>query len=179
MPYRDIPGFMQELRARDGLSARALEFTILTAARTSEATGACWPEFDLSEKVWTVPADRMKSGRQHRVPLSDRSIGVLRVLPRIVHTEFIFPGVRHHHSISNAAMHELLKGMQPGLTVHGFRSSFRDWAAEQTSHPREIAEAALAHVLNNKAEAAYWRSDALEKRRALMCDWATFCERNS
>lgn len=176
MPYADLPAFMERLRDVDFISARALEFTILTAARTGETIGAKWDEIDIENKVWTVPGDRMKSGREHRVPLSDRALEILNLLPR--EGDFVFPGARKGRPLSNMAMLELLRGMEgtEGLTVHGFRSSFRDWAAERTNYPRELAEAALAHVLKDKTEAAYQRGDMLDKRCRLMRDWARYCE---
>ena len=175
MPYAEVAGFMGELRSRDGLSSQALQLTILTAARTGEVIGAQWPEFDLKQRIWTVPAARMKAGRNFRSPLGRAAIALLNQVPRIAGSAYLFPGIRPNRHLSNAAMHELLKGMRPGLTVHGFRSSFRDFAAERTNFPREIAEAALAHVLGDKTEAAYLRSDTLEKRRALMEAWSRFC----
>jgi len=177
LPYRDMPAFMERLRKMESISARALEFTILSAARTGETIGAKWDEFDFSEKVWAVPGERMKSGREHRVPLSDRAIKILENLPREKDSEYVFPGSRKGRHLSNMAMLELLRGMEgtEGLTVHGFRSTFRDWAAERTNFPREIAEAALAHVLKDKTEAAYQRGDLLEKRRRLMAAWSSYC----
>jgi integrase len=178
MPYDEVPAFMGRLRGAEGLSARALEFTILTAARTGEAIGARWSEVDFATKVWTVPENRMKAGRPHRIPLSEPVLALLAALPRASDGEdFIFPGARKGASLSNMAMLETLRGMEGerGLTVHGFRSSFRDWAAERSNFPREIAEAALAHVLKDKTEAAYQRGDLLEKRRRLMGAWASFC----
>ena len=167
---------MAHLRDREGMSARALEFTILTAARTSEAIEAKWSEFDLSEKLWTVPAERMKAQKEHRVPLCARALEILEALPR--EGEYVFPGARLGRPLSNMAMLELVRGMRgQGATVHGFRSSFRDWAAEQTSYPTEMAEMALAHTVGDKVEAAYRRGDMLEKRRRLMADWAAYCER--
>jgi integrase len=180
MSYKDVPAFMQELRARNSISARALEFTILTAARTGETIEARRSEIDREARIWTVPAERMKSGRDHRVPLSDRCVAIVDALPEIEGCPYLFPGPAlfpdgNTRPLSNMAMLELLRGMRPGLTVHGFRSSFRDWVREQTDHPREIVEAALAHVIGDKAEAAYVRGDAIEKRRALMTDWAKCC----
>ena len=175
VPYREIGEFMAALRERQGVSARALEFTILTAVRTSEAIEARWSEFDLAEKVWTIPAERMKAGREHRVPLSARVLEILEGLPR--EGDFLFPGARKDRPISNMAMLELVRGMRGmGATVHGFRSTFRDWAAEQTTYPGEMCEIALAHVVSDKTEKAYRRGDMMEKRRQLMSDWATFCE---
>jgi len=176
VPYAEIPGFANELREKAGVSARALEFTILTAARTGEVIGARWAEFDLGGMLWIVPAERMKSGREHRVPLSDRAARILSEIPRA--DDFVFPGTRTGRPLSNMAMLELIRGMRGhGATVHGFRSTFRDWAAEQTSYPNEMCEIALAHVVSDKTEAAYRRGDMMEKRRRLMADWAAYCER--
>ncbi|MER9227732.1 integrase arm-type DNA-binding domain-containing protein [Mesorhizobium sp. M0664] len=176
MPYADVPAFMTRLRAMDSISARALEFTILTAVRTGEAIGATDGEFDFAKKLWTIPAERMKADRPHRVPLSDRAIEILKSIPREADSAYIFPGARKGKPLSNMAMLELVRGMEGmgGLTVHGFRSTFRDWAAERSNFPREIAEAALAHVLSDKTEAAYQRGDLLDKRRKLMSAWAGF-----
>jgi integrase len=174
VPYAEVPGFMVDLRRRESISARALEFTILSATRTSETIGAVWPEIDLKAKVWIIPPVRMKSDREHRVPLSDRSVEILKGLPR--EGKFVFPGGKKGKPLSNMAQLELLKGMiGNGYTVHGFRSSFRDWCKEQTNFPREIAELALAHVVADKSEAAYSRGDALDKRRLLMAAWAKYC----
>jgi integrase len=175
MPFANVPPFISELRAQDSISARALEFTILTAVRTGEAVGARWSELDLKTKTWTVPGDRTKSGREHRVPLSDRALEILRGLPRLDRALYVFPGQRAGHPLSNMALLELLRGMRPGLTVHGFRSSFRDWCGEATNYPRELAEAALAHIVADRTEAAYRRGDALLKRSKLMQAWANFC----
>ncbi|EHH10619.1 putative phage integrase [Mesorhizobium amorphae CCNWGS0123] len=177
MPYAELPAFMKRLRAMDSISARALEFTILTAVRTGEAIGATEGEFDFEKKLWTIPAERMKADRAHRVPLSDRSIAILKALPREAGSPYMFAGARPKKPLSNMAMLELLRGMKgiEGLTVHGFRSTFRDWAAERSNFPREIAEAALAHVLSDKTEAAYQRGDMLDKRRRLMTAWAGYC----
>ena len=168
---------MPTLRAAQGISARALEFTILTAARTSEIIKARWEEIDTAEKVWTVPAERMKGKkgkkREHRVPLSSAAFDLLQQIPR--EGEFIFPGRSARKPLSNMAMLELMRDICPGYVPHGFRSSFRDWAFEQTNFSAEIVEAALAHVNKNKVEAAYKRGDALEKRRRLMRDWARHC----
>jgi integrase len=168
LPYAEVPAFMAELRARDSVSARALEFTTLTAARTAETIGAKWDEFDLKAHVWTVPADRMKARKEHRVPLCARSMEILQSLPRY--------GMRPF-ALSNMAMAELLKGMRPGVTVHGFRSSFRDWAAERTSYPNHVVEQALAHTIGDKVEAAYRRGDLFAKRQKLMDEWARYCSK--
>jgi integrase len=172
--YLDMPTFMKELRLKKGISALALEFTILTAARTGEAIGAKWAEIDLNTKLWTVPPERMKSGKEHRVPLSERALTLIEGLRS--DGDFLFAGARGDKPLSNMAMLELVRGMREGLTVHGFRSTFRDWAAEQTSYPHEMCEIALAHTVGNKVEAAYRRGDMMEKRRRLMDDWAAYCE---
>jgi len=173
LPYSDIPAFMSELRAKESVSARALEFTILCAARTGEAIGAKWGEIDLEGKLWTVPPERMKAGKEHRVPLSARAIAILTALP--CDGDYVFMGATRDRPLSNMAMLELVRGMHNGLTVHGFRSTFRDWAAEQTAYPHEMCEIALAHAVGNKVEAAYRRGDMMEKRRRLMADWAKYC----
>jgi len=178
IPYAALPEFLVSLRAADSISARALEFTILTAARTGETINARWDEIDFDAKLWTVPGERTKSGRAQRVPLTKRAVELLKTIPRERGSAFVFPGVRKGRPLSNMAQLELLRGMKGnGFTVHGFRSSFRDWAAEQTNFPREIAEAALGHVLKDKTEAAYQRGDLLEKRRRLMSAWEAYCAR--
>jgi integrase len=168
LPFSDVPAFMVELRQRDALSSRALEFVVLTAARSGEVLGATWPEIDLAGKTWTIPKTRMKSKKEQRVPLSDRAVAILSALPR--DGARIFP-------LSDRRMFELLQNMRPGFTTHGFRSSFRDWAAERTSYPNHVVEAALAHAIGDKVEAAYRRTDLFEKRRKLMADWAAWCAR--
>ena len=174
VPYAEMPVFMTELRRRAGVSARALEFTILTAARTGETIGAQWSEIDLGKKLWTVPAERMKAGRGHRIPLSNRALTVLGELPR--ESNFVFIGARAGKPLSNMAMLELVRGMRgKGSTVHGFRSTFKDWTTEQTAYPNELTEVALAHAVSDKTEAAYRRGDLMEKRRRLMSDWAAYC----
>jgi len=175
LPYAEIGAFTAELRAKRDISAHALEFLILTAARTSEVIGARWSEIDFAEKLWTVPATRMKSGRPHIVPLSDRAIQILSEAPRESDGGFIFIGRRAHKPLSNMALLEMLRGMRPGLTVHGFRSTFRDWAGDRTNYAREVMEAALAHVVIDETEAAYRRSTAVQKRRRMMAEWAKFC----
>jgi integrase len=174
VPYAEVPKLMRELRQNDSTSARALRFTILTASRTGEVREATWGEIDLEQKVWTIPAERMKAGREHRVPLSTGAIELLKAMPRT--GKFIFPGPYIGRGLSNIAMLQLLRSLRDdGSTVHGFRSSFRDWAAEQTDVPREVVEACLAHAVGDGAELAYKRTDFLEKRRALMEAWATYC----
>jgi integrase len=177
MPYEELPAFMGELRQRQATAALALEFCILTAARSGEVLGCRWSEIDLDKKVWTVPAHRMKAGREHRVPLSGRVVAILRELAEADGRSFVFPGQARNKPLSNMAMDMMLRRMKrDAATVHGFRSSFRDWAGNVSNFPREIIETALSHVIGDKAEQAYRRSDALEKRRKLMEAWATFCE---
>jgi len=175
MRYADIGAFMMEVRDRKGIVSRALEFTILTAARTAEVLGARWNEID--GNVWTIPAERMKGGRPHRIPLCDRAIEILDALPR-GESEFVFMGSRAGSPLGAAALlrHFHLMG-HTGLTVHGFRSSFRDWAAETTAYPNHVVEMALAHTVASGVEAAYRRGDLFEKRRRLMTDWAAYCDR--
>jgi integrase len=177
MSYQDAPSFIRELREREAVAALALEFCILTATRSGEVFGAQWPEVDLSSGVWSIPAARMKAARAHRVPLSRRALEILERLAAARVGDFIFPGQRAGKPLSGMAMEMLLRRMgADDVTVHGFRSAFRDWAGNETDFPRELAEAALAHVIGDKAEQAYRRSDALEKRRALMDAWAAFLE---
>lgn len=178
MPYADVPAFVADLRGRAAIAAMALEFTILTAARSGETRGALWPEFDLDKGVWTVPAVRMKAGKEHRVPLSGRAVEILRELREARTDQIVFPGQPHKNGkgrpLSVMAMDMLLRRMKVDVTVHGFRSSFRDWAGEETSFPREIAETALSHHVGDAVERAYRRGDALTKRRALMDAWAAY-----
>lgn len=181
LPFARVPGFVAELRERDAMAALALEFAILTAARSGEVRGATWAEMDLAAKVWTVPANRMKAGREHRVPLSGRAIEILEKVKPLggKPSAFVFPAAKPGTGLSDAAFSALLKrmGKETGaLTPHGFRSSFRDWAWEKASYPRELAETALAHVVANETERAYRRGDALAKRRKMMDAWAAFCE---
>lgn len=175
LPYSELPEFMAALRSQAGTAARALEFTILTTARSGEALGARWAEIDLNAGTWSVPAERMKAGREHRVALSKAALAVLRA-QQGDDPEFVFPGGRARHPLSNMAMVMVLRRMERAdLTVHGFRSTFRDWCAEQTAYPGEVAEMALAHVVGDKVEAAYRRGDMFEKRRRLAEDWARYC----
>lgn len=175
LPLDAVSDFMARLRSAEGMAARALEFTILTAARSGEVRGAQWSEIDLKDRVWTVPGSRMKAGVEHRVPLSDRAVTLLEALPRLEKIDLLFPGVRGG-PLSDMSLTAVLRRMEVDAVPHGFRSTFRDWAGERTSYPREVAEQALAHVLQNKTEAAYRRGDALEKRRAMMEDWSRFCD---
>ncbi len=175
LPFAELPAFMVALAARDGVAARALMFTILTAARTGETIGAEWSEIDLAAKVWTVPAGRIKGGREHRVPLSDRALEILGAVPREDGNPFVFIGSRKGTGLSNMAMATLLRRMgRLDFTVHGFRSTFRDWAAERTAYPNHVVEMALAHTIGNAVEAAYRRGDLFAKRIRLMSDWAKF-----
>ena len=176
LPYGELPAFMAALRKHDGVNPRALEFAILTTARTGEIIGARWAEIDVDTALWNVPAERMKGKREHRVPLSARALEILQSLPREGEAEFVFPGRRAGSALSNMVLFKMLRRMgRSDVTTHGFRSTFRDWAAEQTAYPREVCEAALAHALKDKTEAAYRRSDLLEKRRRLMADWSKYC----
>jgi integrase len=174
LAWSELPEFMTELRIHSAVSARALEFTILTATRTTESIEAVWPEIDIQAGIWTIPKERMKGGRQHRIPLANAAIAIIDELPQLAGNAFVFPGGRKGRPFSNMAMLKLLRGMRPGLTVHGFRSTFRDWVAEATTFPRELAEAALAHIVGNAVERAYQRGDLFEKRRQLMQKWAEF-----
>ena len=177
MPYEDVASFIGKLRKREASSAQALELCILTAARSGELLGMQWPEIDLDKKIWTVPADRMKAGREHRVPLCPRAVAILRQLEKVKTGNFVFAGQARHKPLSNMAMEMVLRRMKiEDATVHGFRSSFRDWAGNVSNFPREVTETALAHVIGDKAEQAYRRGDALEKRRKLMEAWASYCE---
>ena len=172
LPFAELPAFMAELKAREGIASRALEFLILTTTRTNEVIAARWDEIDHREKVWTIPGSRMKSGREHRVPLPHQALALLKKLPR--ESEFVFIGGRAGHHLSNMAMLQVMKVLRPTYVPHGFRATFRTWAAER-GLPRDIAEAALAHVTKDKTEAAYQRGDLLERRREMMAAWATFC----
>jgi integrase len=180
LPYEDVGAFMKALREQDGIAGRGLEFLILTAARPGEVVGATWDEIDIDKAVWTIAADRTKSGSEHRVPLSHSAVAVLQGMEQARVSEFVFPGQKDKRPLQTAAFLRLLERMGHGdLTAHGFRSTFRDWAAERTAFPREIAEAALAHAIGNKVEAAYRRSDLLDKRRRLMDAWSEFGEQES
>ncbi|MES9942810.1 MAG: integrase arm-type DNA-binding domain-containing protein [Candidatus Thiodiazotropha sp. 6PLUC2] len=184
MPYSDVPAFMMELAANGSTSALALQFLILTATRTSEVLQAQWDEINLDEGIWSIPAERMKARREHRVPLSDVALNVLAALPRIESNPYLFPGSRHGRPLSNMALLQLMRGMGYGVNgnrgdyvPHGFRSSFRDWSGEISSFPRDVAEMALAHAIKNKVEAAYRRGDLFEKRRKMMQEWAEFLDK--
>jgi len=176
MDWKDVPGFMAELIAKPDISAKALALTILCATRSNETFNATWTEFDLDNATWTIPAERMKAGKDHRVPLSTAAVLILKGAPRIEGNPYVFPGAKRGRPLSNMAMLEMLRGMRQGqgLTVHGFRSAFRDWITETTLHPDVIAEQALAHTISNKVERAYRRGDAFERRKDLMQQWADY-----
>ncbi|CUI38580.1 Prophage CP4-57 integrase [Achromobacter xylosoxidans] len=175
MPYGELSEFVADLRAVDGVSALAVEFLIYTAARSGEVLRATWDEFAQDGTLWSISGDRMKAGRVHRVPLSEAAQEVLKRAKGIAQSQWVFPGVRSGQPMTDMSLTMLLRRMRPGYTVHGFRSSFRDWAAEQTEYPSEMAEMALAHVVSDKVEAAYRRGDMLERRRQMMRDWAAWC----
>lgn len=174
LPWREISPFMARLRAAEGMGARCLEFAILTACRSGEARGATWSEIDIKARTWTVPAARMKAGREHRVPLSPAALALLDDLPRIVGNDLVFPAPRGGE-LSDSTLGAVLKRLEVSVTAHGFRSTFRDWCAESTSYPAHVAEMALAHTIGDKVEAAYRRGDLFEKRQRLMSDWADWC----
>ena len=176
LAYHALPAFVAALRGTEGMSARALHFAILTAARTGEVLGATWAEIDLEAALWIVPGERMKAGKDHRVPLSEPAISLLRNLHAVRRVEYVFAGSTPGQPLSNMSLLMCLRRLgRNDLTVHGFRSTFRDWVAERTSFPREVAEMALAHTIGDKVEAAYRRGDLFEKRRQLAAEWATYC----
>jgi integrase len=175
LPYGELGAFMTELRAQEGIAARALEFTILTAARTGEVIGARWSEIDRAARLWTIPGERMKAGKEHRVPLSDAALAILEAMWKVRTGDFVFPGARGK-GLSQMSMLMTLRRMGRGdVVTHGFRSSFSDWCSEQTSFPSEVREMALAHAVGDKVEAAYRRGDLFEKRRQLAEAWARYC----
>ena len=177
MPYGKVPAFITAVRKRDAIAALAIEFTILTAARTGEVIGATWDEIDLEEAVWTIPAQRMKAKRTHRVPLVPRAVVILKKVLKVRTGDYVFPGRKAGRPLSNMSMEMILRRMKvTDATMHGFRSSFRDWVGNETNFQREVAEAALAHVVGDAAEQAYRRGDALDKRREMMTAWARYCE---
>jgi integrase len=177
MSFAEVPLFLQTLRTRESMGRLALEALILTAARSGEIRMAKWPELDLKAGLWSIPAERMKMGRPHIVPLSPQAVDVFKRAAklRIPATDLVFFGTKPKKPLSDMTLLKILRDMEAGVTVHGFRSAFRDWVAEETNYPGEVAEAALAHAIPNKVEAAYRRTDFLEKRRALMRDWGKFC----
>jgi integrase len=177
MSFAKVPQFMQALRVRESMGRLALEALVLTAVRSGEIRMARWSELDLDAGLWSIPAERMKMGRPHIVPLSPQALDVFRraARRRIPATDLVFYGLKPKTPLSDMTLLKILRDMDAGVTVHGFRSAFRDWVAERTDYPGEIAEADLAHAIQNKVEAAYRRTDFLEKRRALMRDWGNFC----
>lgn len=177
LPFKEVPEFACWLCQRVSIGRLALEFLILTAARSGEVRGCCWSELDLKKKLWTIPAERMKAGNAHVVPLSDGALDVLARAKRLRSpvSDLVFPGQNPRLQLSDMTLLKILRDKGADVTVHGFRSSFRDWVAEETSYPGEVAEAALAHTIPNRVEAAYRRTDFLEKRKSLMADWADFC----
>ena len=178
LPYEQIPDLFQVLHTLTSVSARALEFVILTAARTNEVLAAEHNEFDLNSALWSVPADRMKARREHRVPLSARALTIVSEMQQVRQNDYVFFGARVGRPLSNMALLMLLRQHHPGFTVHGFRSSFKDWTAERTEFPNYLSEAALAHVVADRVEAAYRRSDLLKRRLKLMQEWEAFCLSN-
>ncbi|MCO7244681.1 integrase arm-type DNA-binding domain-containing protein [Halomonas sp. Mc5H-6] len=181
MPYDDVADFMASVQQYSSMSSKALLFLILTATRTSEVLNAEWNEIDLANATWAIPADRMKTNREHRVPLSKQALSLLSNLHHVKGSTYVFPGMKHARPLSNMALLQFMRGMGYGpsgekgnYVPHGFRSSFRDWTGEVTSYPRDVAEMALAHTIENKVEAAYRRGDLFEKRRSMMQDWADF-----
>lgn len=178
VPHSDIAQFLRNMRAqKDGMGIRALEFLTLTASRTGEVIGAQWDEFDLQDKIWTVPAERMKGKRIHYVPLSRRAVDIIKAIPHSSKEKYVFRGTKHGTHISNMTMLNVMRRMELEAVPHGMRSTFRDWAADETDFPSELAEAALAHVIGDKTEAAYLRSDRLKRRRVMMDAWAEYCLR--
>ncbi len=175
LPYQEINGFMNKLRKREALSALALRLIILTATRSGEARNAIWAEFNMEQAIWTIPAERMKAKKEHIIPLSKEALSIIQSLPHMAGNDYLFVGNRSGKPLSDVVFKKLMERMGvTGITTHGFRSTFRDWAAEQTSFPREVIEAALAHQLKDKAEAAYFRSNLLDKRRELMDKWGDY-----
>ena len=186
MPYDEVGAFMDELRSKTSVSAYALRFLILTATRSGEVLQAEWPEIDLNNKIWTVPESRMKAGREHRVPLTEECMLILAAVPRIQNNPYVFPGARSERPLSANALLQIMRKMGYGVqgergdyVPHGFRSSFRDWSGEVSSYPRDVAEMALAHTIQNKVEAAYRRGDLFEKRRKMMDDWEAYLKPNA
>ena len=176
LPVRAVGAFMRDLRGHSGMGARALEFAILCASRSGEVRGATWAEIDLDAAVWTIPAARMKMGKEHRVPLSDAALELLKALPRIQDNELVFPAARGGQ-LSDMTLSAVLRRMKVPAVPHGFRSTFRDWCAEFTNYPRDVAEMALAHAIGDKVEAAYRRGDLFGKRQKMMQGWADYCAR--
>ena len=179
MPFEEVPNFVTDLRKRSRIAPIALEFLVLTATRTGDVIGATWSEIDLSRKLWTIPAERMKGKREHAVPLSSRCVEILGQVQKLGSRRYVFPGQDLDAPLSSMAFAAVLRRMGiSDATPHGFRSSFRDWCGELSTFPREVAEAALAHSIPDKTEAAYRRGSAIEKRRPMMEEWAAFCASN-
>ena len=174
MDFKDVPEYFRELREIDTITAKALAFTILTASRNTEGRCAVWSEIDLKGRMWTLPKERMKAKKAHRVPLSDEALKILDEVKGYDDT-YLFPGIKKNQSISEATVRMLLRSTHDGLTVHGFRSAFCDWCAEMTNYPRKVIEHALAHQLKDETERAYQRSDLFDKRRLLMEAWSDYC----
>lgn len=176
LPYKEIPEFMQQLCNQPGYGAAALEFTILTVARSGEVRDAVWAELDINERIWTIPGERMKVGKEHRIPLSNEAVNVIHKMQKMRVSDYIFPGAKEDRPLSDMSLTAVLKRMgRNEITVHGFRSTFRDWASETTAYPHEVCEMALAHTISSKVEAAYRRGDLFDKRKQLMDDWAQYC----
>jgi integrase len=175
LPYADIPEFMEALRQREGIAPLALEFAILTATRTSEAIKATWQEIDLQAGIWIIPGERMKAGKEHRVPLSSRALEILHQMQALTQGEYVFPGMKYGKPLSNMALLMTLRRMGQEHVTHGLRATFRTWTSETTAYPSDVAEMALAHTISDKVEAAYQRGDLFLKRQRLMEDWATYC----
>jgi integrase len=176
LSYDDVGQFLAELRTQTGTAARALEFAILTVARTGQVIGARWDEINRAERLWTVPAKRMKAGKEHRVPLSNAAMTIVEQMAAIRQSDFVFPGLKGGQGLGERTILTVIERVRPGVTTHGFRSTFRDWCAERTAFPAEVAEMALAHAVGSKVEAAYRRGDLFDKRRQLADSWAKFCE---
>jgi integrase len=176
LPYSEIGGFMADLREKNTLAGKALQLQILTNSRPGEACEAEWKEIDLNRKLWVIPGERMKAGKEHMIPLSPQMVNLLKTLLLISNSDYVFPGLRPNKPITTAAGMKLVKELRPGFTQHSMRSTFRDWAGETTAYPREVIEMAMAHQLKDKAEAAYARGNLIDKRRRLMRDWANYCE---
>jgi integrase len=176
LPYAKIGEFFSALRGQEGVSAQAMQFLILTATRTSETLGARWGEIDFEKALWTIPSNRIKAGKEHRIPLSESALGIVKARLKCREGDFVFPGGKAGQQLSNNALLKLLERMKrDDITAHGFRSTFRDWAAERTNYPREVAEMALAHTISDKVEAAYRRGDLFDKRKRMMEEWAKYC----
>ena len=176
LPYAELSKFMAELRRQEGIAAKAFEFAILTVARTGEVIGARWSEIDLERRLWVIPAERMKAGKEHRVPLSEASASILETMQKVREGDYVFPGGKARRPLSNMAFLMLLRRIGRGdLTAHGFRSTFSDWCSERTNFPAEVREMALAHMVGDKVEAAYRRGDLFQKRRQVMDAWARYC----